>query len=1059
VIAWFARNPVAANVLVAVIVFAGLHAVSERIIFETFPEFSFDMVEVSLSYRGATPAEIEEGLIIKVEEAIADLVGVKEVRSTAQEGSGTVSVEVEKGVDPRVLLDDIKGRVDAIATFPEGAEKPIYRATVRRREVIGVIVSGDLPELELRRLGERVRLELLALPECTQVELTEVRPFEIAIELSEETLDRYGLTFDEVATAISRSSLDLPAGSLKTRAGELRLRSTAQGYSGEDFAKLPIIQSPDGGRVSLGQLATIRDGFEEEAIEASFNGKRCVVLEVYRVGTQNAIELARQVREYVESSEVAPGAELKYWRDSSVTIRKRLDTLYRNAFQGAILVFVVLGLFLRPTIALWVCFGIPISFLGVLALMPIMGITINLISVFGFILVLGIVVDDAIVTAENITTHLEAAGPDADPTEIAIAATEEVGLPVTFGVLTTVVAFAPLLVMEGMRAAIFSQIPYIVVPVLLVSLLESKFVLPTHIALHPGGREAGPIERMRRWVSNSMEFFAKRIYQPILIKAVWARYLSLALFIVSLALITAYVGSGQTRFVFFPRVESETIRATLLMPEGTSFELTRSIIQRMTATALALQQETRDPSTGVPVIEDILATAGSNGNTRGRPNTGRVTVQISAAEDRTSTITAGEIVQRWREAIGPIPGVRELSFQAEIGRGGAPIDIQIKSNELELARGLAERVKSKLRSFAGIFDVADSFQEGQAELRLRLRPDAEGLGLSQLDLARQVRQGFFGADVQRIQRGRDDVRVSLRFPAAERDSLDFLETMKVRAANGVAVPFAEVASIERAQGFATISRVSRERVLSVTADIDKDRVDMPALVRELRDFLDAEVQAEPRLRYSFEGELKEQRESFNSLIFGLIFVLVSIYVLLAIPFKSYLQPLVVMAVIPFGWAGAINGHQMLGLDLSFFSVLGILALTGVVVNDSLVLVDFINRAREEGRDLLEAIHDSGVARFRAVMLTSLTTFAGLAPLLTEKSTQAQFLIPMAVSLAFGVMISTFVTLLLVPVGYMILEDLLILSRIAWTGEIPSAQTNEQERQVEKAKDETKPESR
>lgn len=1023
-IAWFAKNSVAANLLMVLIICAGAHAVSNRLILEVFPEFESETARISVSYRGATPEEIEEGILIKIEEAIQDLQGVEEVRASASEGSGSVTVEAEKGKDVRELLDDIKGRVDAISTFPIDAERPIYSIPVRRREVIGVVLSGNFPEAELRKLGERTRSELLALKGVTQVELTEVRPFEISIEVSEEALDRYDLTFDEVSRAISTSSLDLPAGSLKTNGGEIRLRTKGQSYTGEDYAEIVIVRRANGSLVTLGEIATINDGFEEEPIEATFNGKPCVILEVYRVGRQNAIELSQTVRDYIDNATLPPGAELTYWRDRSIIIEKRLQTLYSNAAQGALLVIIILGLFLRPSMAFWVCLGIPVSFLGALAVMPNLGITINLLSVFAFILVLGIVVDDAIVTGENIYTHLKRGG---DPADAAIKGTEEVAVPVIFGVLTTIVAFVPLMFMEGRRGAIFGQIPYIVIPVLLFSLIESKLVLPAHLK-HTKLGEDSRLLRMQSWISEGLGAFARVIYQPVLKKAVWARYATLALFIAMIAVVAAQVGSGRARFVFFPRIQSEVARGSLIMPEGTSFELTSRYVAQMSKAAEELREETKDPETGDYLILNILATAGSSGSTKGQSNIGRVTFEIRPPEERKSKISSREVVNQWRKKIGLLPGARELQFRAEIGRGGDPVHIQLAGEDIEELKKATKDIKNQLALQSGVFDIVDSFQEGKPELRLKLKEEAENLGLSLQDLARQVRQGFFGADIQRIQRGRDDVRVTLRFPKDERDSLGHLENMRVRAANGAAVPFSEVADVERDMGPSSITRINRKRILDVTADIDKSSVDASLLAAELRKYLDGYLTPEKGISYELRGEMREQRRSFVSLSAGLGFVLLATYILLAVPFKSYIQPFVVMSVIPFGWAGAVIGHQMLGLDLSIFSVLGLLALTGVVVNDSLVMLDFINRAREKGESLLNAVHESGVARFRPILLTSLTTFAGLLPLIFEKSTQAQFLIPMAVSLGFGVMFSTFVTLFLVPVCYVILEDLILIAR-------------------------------
>lgn len=1038
-IAWFARNSVAANLLMGTIIVVGLYSVFGRLVLEVFPEFESDVVQISVSYRGATPSEVERSVLVRIEEAIQDLQGIEELRASASEGSGQVSVEVAKGHDPRALMDDLKNRVDAISTFPQDVERPTYAIAIRRREVIGVVVSGEIDEARLRRLGEQVRDDLTRLPSVTQVELTEVRPFEISIELSEATLREYGLTFDAVAAAVKRSSLDLPAGTIKSRAGEIRVRTLGQKYVGADFEKLVVLRRNDGSQVSLGELGKVRDGFEESPIEARFNGVSCVVLEVYRVGKQDAIELARQVKQYVAAPKVSlpPGVSITQWRDRSVIIEKRLDTLISSALQGGFLVLLVLGLFLRPTLAAWVCVGIPVSFLGALAVMPSVGITINVMSLFSFILVLGIVVDDAIVTGENIYTHLRRGD---DPTEAVIRGTEEVSLPVTFGILTTMAAFIPVLMMGGRRGPIFAQIPYIVVPVLFFSLVESKLVLPAHLKhfkLEQPGAERGRLARFQTWVADGLERFAVGVYQPALRRVLDRRVLASSIAIAALLIIGAAVGAGHIRFQFFPRIQSETARASLQMPSGTSFAVTRGYVERMTTAAKDLQRELIDPATGESIIIDILSTSGSAGSTQGQSNIGRVSFVMVPPEDRTLPITSGQLIKAWRKKIGPLPGAREVTFRAEIGRGGSPIEVQLAGRDLEELKRVADGVKQHLREYPGVFDITDSFQEGPVELRLRLKPSAELLGLSVSDLATQVRQGFFGDEAQRIQRGRDDVRIMIRYQRDQRTSLAHIQAMQIRTAGGVSVPFSEVAEVELERGFATINRIDRRRTITVEADVDKENVPLGPIYAQLRPLLEELTKKHRGVSFAFKGEAEEQNESFAGLAIGLGFVLAIIYLLLAIPFRSYTQPLIVMCVIPFGWAGAVLGHVVMGFDLSIFSLLGMLALTGVVVNDSLVMVDFVNRRRAEDEgSLLDAVRTAGVARFRAIILTSLTTFAGLVPLVFfEKSTQAQFLIPMAVSLGFGVLFSTSVTLFLVPVGYLLLEDVkagaVALKAVAW----------------------------
>ena len=1034
IIAWFANNGVAANLLMGVIICLGLWSLSSRIILEVFPEFERDVVTIAIVHRGATPAEVEESVIIRIEEAIADLEGIEKMESSAHEGVGRVSVAVEKG-RAQAMLNDIKNRVDAINSFPDEVERPIFALQSVRRNVISVVVSGDLPEGELRRLGERVRDDLVALPMVTLVEMTGIRAYEISIEIDDFMLAQYGLTFDEVVSAIRRSSVDLPAGSIKTKQGEILLRTQGQAYRTGDFARIPILTHAEGSPLTLGDIAHIRDGFEEEPLYSQFNGRPAVMIEVYRTGHQSALEVGRAVRDYVKASHdtMPEGIALGYWRDRSRIVKLRLETLLNNALQGGVLVFICLALFLRISVAIWVCVGIPVSFLGALALLPEMGITLNLVSLFAFILVLGIVVDDAIITGENIYSHLKRASSSL---EAVIQGTNEVAVPVTFGLLTTMAAFMPFLFIEGDRGPIFAQIPMIVIPVLLFSWIESKLILPSHmrhVALRRG--EEAPQKGFYRWqhvVADGMERVILTVYRPFLDRVLEYRYLTFALFIGLSFVVLSFLISGRHGFTFFPKVQSETARATLSMQTGTSEAITTQHVLRITQMAEKLRDKYRDPLTGESVVTNILtsvgwaAGGGSGGSSGGVAALGQVSIELVPPEERTLEISTSQLVEEWRKAIGPIAGAQELNFRAEIGRSGDPIDVQLMGQDFALLSRLADQVRKKLAEYPGIFDIQDTFEKGKPEIRLSVRPEAEGLGLSNADLGRQVRQAFFGAEVQRIQRGQDDVRVMVRYPKADRESLASLDTMRIRTADGLEVPIGNVASMDEGRGFADIRRKDRQRTIHVTADVNKALGDVNRITNDLNLFLETLLRPYPSIRYSFEGELREQRDSFGSLFYGVMFVLFGIYALLAIPLRSYLQPIIVMLVIPFSVVGAILGHMLLGMNLSFMSMLGVLALGGVVVNDSLVLVDWINRRRLQGIPLREAVRMAGVARFRAIFLTSITTFSGLAPLIWAKSTQAQFLIPMAVSLGFGILYATMLSLVMLPLSYIILEDILMV---------------------------------
>ncbi|MFO6425305.1 efflux RND transporter permease subunit [Motilimonas sp. KMU-193] len=1023
-IRWFTHNHVAANLMMVLIILLGLQALTQRIPLEVFPSFELDLVSVNVALPGATPAEAEESLAIPIEEAILDIEGIKEITSSSAEGAARVSVEIASGYDTYRVKDEIKNRIDALNTLPTSAERPVISQTIHQREVISVTVSGELSERELKLLGERVRDDIQGLEGISHVSLESVRPYEISIEVSEQTLREYNLTMAEVSSAVQQGSLDLSGGSIKTMGGEILLRSKGQAYQGRDFGNIVVRTAADGSRLLLSDIATIRDGFDETPIQARFNGQPAVIIEVYRVGQQSAIEVADKVKAYIE--QVRPtlpvGVSIDYWRDGSKVVKARLKTLTDSAVQGCILVIILLALFLRPSIAFWVTMGIPVSFMGGLLVMPLLGITLNVISLFAFIMVLGILVDDAIVTGENVYAHQQRG---ASPLQAAIVGTQEVSVPVTFGILTTIAAFAPLALIEGARGQIFAQIPMVVIPVLLFSLVESKLILPAHLK-HIRLHSTKP-SRFSQWQSrfaDGFERFILRFYRPLLAAVLRRRYLAFASALAVAIVIFTMVASGWTRFVFFPRVPSETARATLVMPAGTAFATTDYYVEKMLDAVTQLQDKYRDPATGQSVILDVFATTGSTGGDgSGDAAKGRVMFELEPPETRTVDVSTNQLVKEWRALIGPIAGAESVSFRAEIGRGGSPLDVQLSARDYATLNAASAQLKQKLALYPGVFDIEDSLAKGKTELQLNIKPEAQALGLTLNDLAKQVRQGFYGDQVQRIQRGRDDVKVFVRYPQAERQSLYHLQNMLIRTQSGIAVPFNEVATVTTLQSPATITRKDRQRVINIMADVNKETADIEAIKRDLSLYLAELAEQHTGLSYSLEGEAKEQSESFTSLAFGLVFVMFAIYALLAIPFKSYSQPFVVMSVIPFGAIGAIIGHWLMAMPLTIMSMMGMLALTGVVVNDSLVLVDYINRQRAKGIALQTAVRRAGVARFRAVILTSITTFAGLMPLIFDQSTQAQFLIPMAVSLGFGIIFATMITLLLVPVNYLLLADL------------------------------------
>jgi multidrug efflux pump subunit AcrB len=1047
-IEWFAKNSVASNLLMLLILGGGLLMIP-KIRMEVFPEFSADMINVSVVYRGAAPQEVEEAVNVRIEEAVQGLEGIKRVRSTASENRGTVTVEALNGADVRKLLDDVKARVDAIDTFPEETEKPVITEVIPRQQVINIAISGPANERTLKTIGEQVRDDISAIPGITQVELANARPYEISIEVSEDDLRRYGLTFDEVARAVRAHSLDLPGGSIRTLGGEILLRTKGQAYRGSEFEAIVLRTDPNGTHLTLGKVAHVIDGFAETDQTASFDAEPTVLIQVFRVGDQNALDITDKVKDYIAEANprLPDGIKLTVWADFSRILTGRLDLMMRNGRMGFILVFLVLTLFLRLRLAFWVALGIPISFLGAVAMMPSIDASINLISLFAFIVVLGIVVDDAIIVGENIYRHYQMGKRGL---RAAIDGVREVYIPVIFAVLTSIAAFSPLLMVDGSIGKIMRLIPQIVILALIFSLIESLLILPAHLAHSNMDNESDSTKESwwRHNVSNRwtrfQDFFASgllsfidKYYRPSIEFALRWRYATLAWGIATLFLTVGLVGGGWIKFTFFPKVDADNVVAMLTMPQGTPPEVTQAAVKRLETTALQLRDQLEQDQPG-SVYRHVLAAVGEqpfraaqsqngggSGGSFSAAHLGEVNVELQPSEYR--SISSTELATMWRKLNGPIPDAVELTFTSSLFSSGEPINVQFSGPNYDELKVVSAKLKEKLAEYPGVIEINDSFRSGKQEVKLSLTREAEVLGLTLIDLARQVRQAFFGEEAQRIQRGRDDIRVMVRYPESERKSLGNLEEMYIRTPNGSEVPFSVAANAELGRGYASIKRADRKKVINVTADVDAKIANANEILADITSTVLPQVLADhPRIRFDLEGEQREQRETMGGLGQGFLVALLVIYILLAIPFKSYVQPIIVMTAIPFGIVGAAWGHAFLGMDLTIMSMFGIVALTGVVVNDSLVMVDFINRQRASGHSVHSAIREAGAARFRPILLTSVTTFAGLSPILFEKSLQAQFLIPMATSLGFGVLFATFITLILVPVLYNIIEDLLDL---------------------------------
>ncbi len=1033
IIEWFSKNHVAANFLMLLVVIMGLKTWG-GLKKEIFPETSVDWITITVPYPGAAPEEVERGIVIPIEEEIQDLEGIKRIQANAGEGAGSVSVEVKSGFSTRNILSDIKTRVDAIDNFPEEAEEPRIEEILIKNKTLAIAISADTDEATLRKLADRVRDELLLLDDITQVAISGTRNYEISIELRENALIQNNITFQQVADAVRASSLDLPGGSLRTDAGEILVRTPGKKYTAPEFRDIVLVSRTDGTRITLGEVATVNDGFEDTDIALTFDGKPAVLINIFRTGDEDTMDVATAAKQWVADTQgrFPEGVTLEVWGDDSLQLEGRLDLLRRNGIAGLVLVFIALALFLRPSLAALVALGIPVAFCGAIWLMPFWGISINMISLFAFILVLGIVVDDAIVVGENVFSRMRAGE---HPKLAAPRGTHEVGLVVIFGIITTMIAFTPMLGVSGVSGKIWRNIPLVVIPVLAFSLLQSKLVLPAHLALlkpiPPREENPGLFTRFRRMFSDGLENGIEKYYRPALGKFLHFRYVVLVGFVSIFMVTIGFVAFGHIPFQFFPQVEAEIISTKVRMAPGVPFAETERAIAKISRAGKQLAEEYQDFA-GDSVVHHMLSSAGqfafisdpfAQDAKLSASHVGDITLELAPAKDR--SVTAAQLTARWRELTGSIPGAKEISFQSLAAGSGNAIDLQMSGEDLEQLEDAVAQVKEKLATIEGVIDIADSNDTGKRELQLSIKPSAEALGLRLSDLARQARQGFYGEEAQRLQRGRDEVKVMVRFTKAERETLSTIERMMIRLPDGSEIPFSEVANVEYGRGYTSIARADRRRAITITADIDDaiPTANANEAVAALKKGILRDITSKyPGITYSFEGQQKDQRESVQQIGVGFLISLLGMYVLMAIPLKSYVQPAIIMSVIPFGFVGAAFGHFIMGYEFSIMSMCGIVALAGVVVNDSLVLVDYVNRHRKQGHTVRKAAWEAGVKRFRPILLTSLTTFLGLLPMLLETDLQAKFLIPMAISLAFGILFATTITLILVPCLYLILDD-------------------------------------
>ncbi len=1036
VLSWFASNHVAANLLMILVVAAGLLSIfSTRL--EVFPEMSLDMINIMVPYLGASPSDVEEGVCTRVEEAISGVEGIKRMTSTAGEGMGSTLVEVEEFADVKEVLDDIKAEIDTIITFPKETEKPIISEIKTRFKVISIVLYGDVSEQALRTLADKIRDDITGKKNISLASISGVRPYEISIEISEENLRRYNLSFDQVTQAVRNSSLDIPAGSVKTTGGEILVRTKGQKYYGLEFEKIIVVTRNDGTQIRLSDIATVRDEFQDMDLSARFDGKRAAFIQVSRTGDQDAVDVADTVKEYVREKQnsLPAGMSLALWEDDTQFLKARLNLLTRNAYIGLILVFVCLTFFLNLRLAFWTAMGIPISFLGAFWLIPRFGVTINMMSLFAFIMVLGLVVDDAIVVGENIFSYRQ---QGLERLDAAIKGVQEMCWPVVAAVLTTVFAFIPLAYTGGIMGKILRVLPIVVIGVLVFSLVEALLILPAHLS-SKGGKPGKGIRRFTDKINNvidkNLKKFVNGPFANFVERAVRWRYVTLSLGLAIFLTTVGIVAGGYIKFVFFDAIEADNVIALLRMPLGTPVEQTRAVAEKMEAAAFdAIREFDKEYEGDVSIKKHISTTIGAQPVVgRGGPvqvdlggggqsHLAEVNIELLGAEERDLSSTA--VKNRWRELVGEVAGASSLTFISEFASTGDPINVELSHQDFDVLLAASERLKGILRDYTGVGDIQDDFEPGKAELKLEIKDTGRTLGLTLSDLARQVRQGFYGDEVQRIQRGRDDIRVMVRYPEAERRSLADVENMRIRLPNGTEIPFDTVAEVQYGRGYSAIRRVDRRRVVSVSADVDRTVANANVINRELLASVLPELAYEFKgVQYRFAGEQREMNESLGSLKVNFAIAMLAIYGLLAVQFKSYSQPAIIMSAIPFGIVGAAFGHLLMGYNFGIMSMFGIVALSGVVVNDSLIMIDLINRERRSGIELHQVLRDCATRRFRPIMLTTLTTFFGLLPMIAERSLQARFLIPMAISLAFGVMFATCITLVLVPSLYMILEDI------------------------------------
>lgn len=1024
---WFIQNPVAANLLMVVLLVGGV-ITATRMQAQVFPTISPGTVIVTVPFPGATPAEVEESITRRVEEAVLGIDGVKRVLSTAAENVGIVTIETNDFANRQLVKDDVESAVDRLSDFPpENAEKPVVVAPKPTGGVVTLAVVGDVGALALRRVAESIERDLLTQPGVSLVSLSGDRDYEISIEISEVTLRRYNLTFNDVANAVRQSSLDLAGGSIVSDSGEILLRTNEKRQTGAEFESIVVRTLPDGSVVTLADVAEVRDGFVREQLINLYNGEPAVFIDVKRAEAEDVLKVKAAVDALLANYTPPPGVRLVEFRDETKLLRERVNLLLRNGLFGFALVFTFLVLMLDMKLAVWVSAGIVTAFMGGFMLFGALGVTITMISLFGLIIVLGLVVDDAIVIGENIDAERQHGYTGV---VAANRGAHGVMAPVTVGVLTSVAAFAPLLVTGGTFGDITRAIPIVVISVLLISMLESFYILPAHLS-HGGTWSRGLIAAIQGRVAGFVSAVRDNLIAPSVAFAVRWRYATLAAALAFFILCVGLLQNGQVRFIFFPVIEGNNISASVTMPEGTPFERTDAAVQQLTAAAIEVADAVRE-ATGEELYVTVTATSGGSGSVGVGPgaqagfssaeNIGQVRIELTAFGER--RMPAAEIERRWRLATGSIEGAERVAFTSSVARFGQDVEFELAHEDEDQLVLAADTMKVELGRINGLDQIEDSFDLGKRQLVFELTAAGRAAGLRPADVAVQVRRGFFGEEVQRIQRGREEIRVYVRYPEATRARLESLNDFRVRLPGGGSAPLLTVARVEESRAYSSIERIDGRRVVTVSANVD-EAISTPSIANQtvVGQLLPELEQAYPGLRWVQAGSAREQNEDLAEIGSAFVIVLLVIYAMVATQLHSYLQPLAILISIPLGVAGAILGHLVLGYPLSFISIFGIVALAGVAVNASVVLVDLYNRRREEGLGPIEAATAAAARRFRPIVLTTLTTALGLAPLLFETSPQAQFLIPMGVSLGFGIVISGFMVIFVTPAVAVILEDL------------------------------------